>query len=166
MAFLPLMPNVLSDGALYFARQLVTRKLITERDEQIATLSFVGWAFGHIAQGMYDANGRPKNYSQLAAIQLGSLQKAGALEWKPNEDAANGTDKGCLTVHFDKWGQAVTDLTTVVAQIKARGDKPGAERLKAEWVDGEGDFKAFRATIAERWLRAPKASFVYSLTGL
>jgi len=154
------------NGALYFARQLVDRKLISERDEQIATLSYVGWAFGHIAQGMYDAQGRPKNYSQLAAIQFGSLQESGALEWKPNEPAANGKDRGCLDVHFDKWGTAVTDLTRVVAQIKARGDKPGAERLKAKWVDGEGDFKALRALIAERWLRAPRSSFVYSITGL
>lgn len=154
------------NGALYFARQLVNRKLISERDEQIATLSYVGWAFGHIAQGMYDAQGRPKNYSQLAAIQFGTLQEAGALEWKPNELAANGTDKGCLDVHFDKWGPAVTDLTRVVAQIKGRGDKPGAERLKAKWVDAEGDFKALRAIIAERWLRAPKGSYVYSIIGL
>ncbi|MET0789961.1 MAG: hypothetical protein ABW061_00440 [Polyangiaceae bacterium] len=154
------------NGALYFARALVARNLISERDEQIATLSFVGWAFGHVAQGMYDAQGRPKNYSQLAAIQLGSLQEAGALEWKAHELAANGTDNGCMEVHFDKWGSAVTDLTRVVARIKARGDKPGAEQLKAKWVDSEGDFKSLRAVVAERWLRAPKASFVYSLTGL
>jgi hypothetical protein len=153
-------------GALYFAHELLSRKLISEREAQISTLNSVGWVWAYIGEGMYDAQGRPKNYSQLAAIQFGSLQEAGALEWKPTEVAANGTDTGCLDVRFDRWGPAVTDLMRVVAQIKARGDKTAAERLKARWVDSEGDFKALRAIITERWLRRPKSSFVYSITGL
>jgi hypothetical protein len=35
--------------------------------------------------------------------------------------------------------------------------------MKAAFVDGKDAWAALRATIAERWLRAPKASFVYSL---
>jgi hypothetical protein len=50
-----------------------------------------------------------------------------------------------------------------VLQIKAAGDKARAEKLKAQFVDGKGEFATLRATIAERWLRAPKASFVYSV---
>jgi len=38
--------------------------------------------------------------------------------------------------------------------------------LKQRWVDDEGVFKEQRALIANRWLRSPKSSFVYSITGL
>ena len=38
-----------------------------------------------------------------------------------------------------------------------------AEKLKAQFVDGKDDFAKLRQTIAERWLRAQRASFVYSV---
>jgi hypothetical protein len=53
-----------------------------------------------------------------------------------------------------------------VLSIKARGDRAGAEQLKKQWVDGNGDWKKQRDIIAERYLRAPKATFVYSIGGL
>jgi len=150
-------------GALYFPAELAARKLISEREAQIADLTNVSWGLGHIADGMYDAQGKPKNYSQLAAIQIGSLEAAGALEWKPNEPAANGNDTGCIEIHFDKWNTGVTDLARQVLQIKSKGDRAGAELLKKKWVDDDGAFKQFRETVAQRWLRTPKSTFVYAL---
>jgi len=144
----------------------VDRHLITQTEADTEHLQEVAWTFGQVAQGMYDPQGKPKNYSQLAAIQLGSLSASGALEWKPNEPAANGSDKGCYEVHLDKWNAGATELARQVLQIKGRGDKASAEALKKRWVDDEGAFKEQRATIASRWLRSPKSSFVYSITGL
>jgi len=50
-----------------------------------------------------------------------------------------------------------------VLKIKATGDRAGAENLKAEFVDASNDFAKVKGAIAERWLRAPRATFVYSL---
>jgi hypothetical protein len=58
---------------------------------------------------------------------------------------------------------AVKTLETTVLQIKAKADKSAAERLKAEFVDAKDEFGNIRDTVTERWLRAPKATFVYSL---
>jgi hypothetical protein len=153
-------------AALYLPATLVSRQLITQAEADISHLQEVAWTFGQIGQGMYDPHGKPKNYPQLAAIQLGSLTASGAVEWKPDELAANGSDRGCYEVHLDEWNTGVSALAKQVLQIKGRGDKAGAEALKKRWVDDAGSFKAQRALIADRWLRSPKSSFVYSISGL
>lgn len=124
----------------------------------------IAWGFGHISRGMYTADGTPRNYSQLAAMQLGALMKSGAVAWQAHEPAANGTDQGCIEINFDALPAAVKSLETTVLEIKASGDKARAEQLKAQFVDAKDDFADIKAAIAERWLRAPKASFVYSVT--
>jgi hypothetical protein len=67
---------------------------------------------------------------------------------------------------LDKWNAGATELARQVLRIKARGDKAAAVALKKRWVDDLGAFTAQRAEIASRWLRSPKSSFVYSITGL
>jgi hypothetical protein len=153
-------------AALYFPAALVDRQLITQAEANTSRVQEVAWTFGQIAQGMYDPQGNPKNYSQLAAIQLGSLSTAGAVEWRPNELAANGSDQGCYEVQLDNWNAGASELARQVLQIKARGDKAFAQALKTRWVDDTGAFKQQRSVIANRWLRSPKSSFVYSITGL
>lgn len=150
-------------AALYFPRRLVERRLITEEEAVRALVQDVSWGFGHIAQGMYDAAGQPRHYSQLASIQLGSLTQANALAFRPDELAANGSDRGCFDVDFEHFQPAVDALFKRVLEIKAKGDRAGAEKLKNEWVDADNAWKQTRALISERWLRAPKASFVYSI---
>ena len=92
--------------------------------------------------------------------------RAGALEWKDAEIAGDAVDRGCFELHWDKWPAAVADLATRVLRIKSRGDRLGAERLKKEWVDDDNDWKRLRQVIAERWLRVPSGTFVYSVSGL
>ena len=155
-------------AALYFPATLVDRHLITQAEADTSHLQEIAWTFGQVAQGMYDPQGKPKNYSQLAAIQLGSLSMtgSGAVEWKASETAANGSDKGCYEVHLDRWNAGATELAQHVLQIKGRGDKAAALALKKRWVDDAGAFTEQRALIANRWLRSAKSSFVYSITGL
>lgn len=61
------------------------------------------WAFGHVAQGMYDDERQPKSDSQLAAIQLGLLRRDGVLTWRPKARAANGQDVGCFAARSRRW---------------------------------------------------------------
>ncbi len=57
----------------------------------------------------------------------------------------------------------MTTLAKRVLKVKGKGDKADAEKMKAEYVDADDEWKKLREVIAERWLRAPKASFVYSV---
>ncbi|HEY1098868.1 MAG TPA: hypothetical protein VGF99_08060, partial [Myxococcota bacterium] len=149
-------------AALYFSDWLVERKLLDKADADKSHLRDVTWAFGHIAQGMVNAEGKPKPYSQLAAIQMGFLNDKGALVFKPEEKAANGEDLGCFEVDLTKWAPAVIDLAKIVFGVKGRGDKALAEKTRDQWVKDGTPWATLRGTIKERWLRAPKASFVYS----
>jgi hypothetical protein len=152
------------NSALYLVPWLAARGLFTPQEVKHLEYEGVSWMFGHISRGMYAADGTPFNYSQLAAIQLGSFIQSSAITWKPAESAANGSDRGCLEIDFDRLPEAVQALETTVLQLKARGDKAAAERLKAKYVDDKDDYAATKATITERWLRAPRATFVYGLT--
>ena len=150
-------------SSMYLVDWLADKGLFTPDEAKKIHLRDVAWMFGHISRGMYAADGTPKNYSQLSAMQLGSFVRAGAITWKADEPAANGSDRGCLSVDFKALSEAVKSFETTVLEIKASGDKPRAEKLKADFVDGKGDFNALREVITERWLRAPKATFVYSV---
>lgn len=151
-------------AALYYTDWLVGKNQL---DKASADKSFVRdmfWAFGHVSRGMYEDNHHPKNYSQLAAIQVGWLMKNGAMAWRDAEAAANGKDKGCFAIDLPKVPVAVTSLMTEVAQIKGKGDKARAEALLRDWVDVTGDKKKVHEVITERMTRAPKQTFVYSVT--
>jgi hypothetical protein len=153
-------------AALHFPQRLVERTLIPGLEAERVYIQEVAWAFGHIAQGMYDAGGQPRHYGQLASIQLGSLIRGSALAWKTDQVAANGSDRGCYELDFERFPGAAAALLKQVLEIKARGDRAAAEKLKADWVDADSDWKIARGVIAERWLRAPKASYVYSIEGV
>jgi hypothetical protein len=151
------------NSALFFADWLADKKLISADEAARAHVQDIAWALGHISRGMYDSDNKPKNYSQLASIQVGFFRKAGGLTYKPDELAANGKDKGCLEADPVKLKAAIADLEKQVLGIKGRGDRTGAEKLKADFVDAQDEWAKLRASLSERWLRAPKASFVYSV---
>jgi hypothetical protein len=155
------------NSALYLLSMLQARGVL-QPDEVLRTLrESLAWAFGHISRGMYAADGTPRNYSHLAAIQVGSFVDSGALQWLPDELAADGKDKGCLQVDYAKLPGSIEKLETTVLQIKSRADRKGAEALLARYVDDKDDaYAGIKAAITERYLRSPKASFVYSVSGL
>ncbi len=147
-------------AALWYVDLLVKKGVITEQEARETYGDSIFWALAHIARGMYDGAGRPKPYSQLAAIQVGFLMNEGAITFDAEMMAANGADKGAFTLHFDKMPAAVEKLMKVAGQLKAKGDKKGAEKIVKTYVDGK--LVPFQE-ITERVLRLPKASFVYSL---
>ena len=151
-------------SALYLTYWLADKGLFSDEEVRKIQTRNVAWAFGHISRGMYAAGGTPRHYSQLSAIQIGSLIEAGAIAWHADQPAANGSDQGCAKLNFEALAKAIEDLETAVLQIKASGDKARAEELKAKFVDADDEFARIKQAIAERWLRAPRASFVYSVT--
>ncbi len=150
-------------AALYFTDWLAEKGLATRELAEQAHVRDVTWAFGHISRGLYDAEGKPKPYSQLAAIQVGFLMKEGAISWKAEEVAANGSDKGCFELDLSRFPPAIDKLTGVVLAIKGKGDVAGANALKQKFVDDEGEWKRLVGILGERYLRWPRASFLYSV---
>ena len=147
-------------GALYLLEFLRTKKIISDELAAQSYADAIVWALGHTSQGMYTGSGERKTYGNVAAIQIGFLLDKGALTWDPKAAAANGTDKGALVLHPAKLVPAVNEMMKVVAGIKARGDRKAAEALAKKYVDGK---IVPHKTIQERFLRFPKASFVYTV---
>ena len=163
-------------SALYLADWLKDKGELGAKEADEAHVRDLTWAFGHISRGMFDDAGHPRNYSQLAAIQLGVLEKSGAVIFRESELAANGTDKGCFSLDAEKFPAAAKELVTAVLQVKAKGDKATAEQWLNEYVgapphsesadagtpsDAGSPVLGQHAIIRERILRSPKASFVY-----
>jgi hypothetical protein len=152
--------------ALYLLGLLESRGVL-QPDEVLRTLrGSLAWAFGHISRGMYTADGTPRNYSHVGAIQIGAFLDAGALKWQSTEPAANGKESGCMEVDYAQLPAAIESLEKTVLGIKSRADRAGADALLAKYVDDKGGYAAVKAAITERYLRSPKASFVYSISGL
>jgi hypothetical protein len=155
-------------AAIYFPELLVRKKLVPRRDADVGRAGEVAYAFGSVAQGMFDSQGRPKTYSQISSVILGALQRGGVLEWRADELAGNARDRGCFELHDDRWQAAVAPLARQVLRIKSKGDRAAAERLLKPWIDDSEDneWRKLRALIAERWLREPRGAYVYSMGGL
>lgn len=147
-------------GALYFIDYIQKKGIISPELAKQTYLDSITWCFGHISRGMYTPDGHRKAYSQLAAIQIGYLMDQGAIHWDDKAKAANGKDTGAFVVDFDKLPAATTKLMKLVATIKAKNDKKGAEALAKKYVDGQ---VVPQKAIAKRFLRFPKTSFVYSI---
>jgi len=150
-------------SALYLSGWLVERGALDAEHALKTRVRDLAWMFGHISRGMTSADGRPKPYSQLSAIQLGSLIEAGAVTWSSTKKAQNGADTGCFDVDRAKLPGAIDALSRVVLGAKARGDRPAAEALLTRFVVEGNPHQAVFATVAERWLRADRASFVYAV---
>lgn len=150
-------------SALYLTDWLVVKGINSPTQARAGHLANIIWAFGHISEGMWGAEGASKPYAQLAAIQVGSFLKDGAMVFRPEGEAQNGRDKGCFDVVPGKLAVAIEALEKQVLAIKATGDKKAAIALRDAHVEGSAEWKQLRALITERWLRLPKASFVYSI---
>jgi hypothetical protein len=148
---------------MYLTQWLAGKGIFTDDEVRRIQLRNIAWAFGHIARGMYTPDGTPRNYSHLAAMQVGAFMKAGAITWKPDEMAANGKDKGCIEINFEVLPKAIESFEATVLRIKGSGDKAAAAKLQADFVDAKDDYGKLKGVMAERWLRSPKASFVYSV---
>lgn len=148
-------------GALFFVDFLKNHNYLSEEDAAKVYTHSVFWSFGHLSRGLKEANGKPKPYSMLSGIQLSFLQEQGAVEWVADELAANGKEKGYFKINYDKMAEASAKLMKEVVEIKVTGDNERAVNFIQKYTDGSLD-KLHLETIAERLLRYPKNSFVYS----
>jgi hypothetical protein len=148
-------------GALFLTEFLRAKKIIPDDLAGQVYADGIVWAFGHTSQGMYTGDGQRKTYSHLAAIQIGFLMEKGALTWSKDAKAANGKDTGAFTIHKDKLIPVIDEMMKLAAGIKSRGDKAAADALIKKYVDSSEVVP--HDIIKERFLRHPKANFVFSV---
>ena len=146
-------------GAMYWLDWLGKKGVVTADLQKQAYSAWLAWCLRHIASGMHSGM-EDQPYAQLAAIQVGFLLDEGALTFGADTPAANATDKGAFTMHFDKLPAAFEKLMKVVATLKAKNDKPAADALVAKYVDGT---VVPMKLVTERELRFPQTTYVYAV---
>ncbi len=146
-------------GAMFYLDWLRQKGLVTAVEQSRAYAAWLAWSMRHVAAGVHSGSD-DEAYGQLAAIQLGFAIDQGALAWSDSAPAANATDHGAFSVHYDRLPATFEKLMKTVGTIKATGDKVGAEALVSRYVDGT---VVPLSTIAERVLRLPQSSVVYSV---
>ncbi len=146
-------------GALYYMPMLAEKGLVDKALVRKSWVASISWAFGHISRGMVDGDGQPKTYSQLSAIQVGELVRAGAMRW------VDGADGGRFELDFDKVGPVIADLMKRVGQIMATGDVIAAKALIERNVSAEGLALIHADAITDRSLRFARPSFIYGVRG-
>lgn len=150
-------------GALWYLDFLRKKGILSEKQVKEAYTHAVNWCFGHISRGMFTAGGNPKPYSQLSAIQVGSLVNDGAMSFVSSTDPASGETMDRFKIDYDKFPAAVENLMKKVVTIYANGDAAGAKELIDNYVTGEDSRLVHMKDIADRILKFPKASFYYSV---
>ncbi|HOX42555.1 MAG TPA: hypothetical protein PK668_03105 [Myxococcota bacterium] len=151
-------------GSLLFVDLLRQKGLLSAEDAERVYLHALVWCFGHIARGLFEADGSPKHYSQVAAVQVAFLSREGALQWRPDQPAADGQAQGRFEVRFERLPAAAEKLMGLAARALATGDPAQARDLLEPYLRGEHLPLVRQADVAARYLRFPKASFVYSVT--
>jgi hypothetical protein len=149
-------------AALYFTEELAAQGVLPEDMVMPMHISDLGWAMGQVARGMRTAEGSPKAYPRLAAVQLGWLIDEGALTWEQSL-AASGADTGCFELHVDALPAAIDSLAAEVFRIKGAMDVPAAEALETRYVEPDGGAPAWHAILEARFQREPQPSFTYTL---
>ncbi|HEX8796657.1 MAG TPA: hypothetical protein VF765_37155 [Polyangiaceae bacterium] len=146
-------------GGIYWLDWLRGRSIVTPELQKQAYAAWMAWALRHISVGVHSGTG-DEPYAQLAAVQLGFAMDDGAVTFDPAASAANGTDKGAFTIHYDKLPATLEKLMKRITTIKATNDKAAAEALVAQYVDGP---TVPQKTIADRELRFPQLNYVYAV---
>ncbi|MEM1025052.1 MAG: hypothetical protein AAGD10_08100 [Myxococcota bacterium] len=146
--------------AQHLVHRLAARDLVDQEAVRGMFTFATLWALSHFSREMYGPGGIPRPYSHLAAIELGLLQREGALRWV-QEKAANGRDEGCFQIDFERLGPGLEATAREVLRIKAGGLEKRAAFMMKTYVDGLDP--ELHQAIGERWRRFPRASFMYGI---
>ena len=101
---------------------------------------------------------------EIDAFLLPYLDQKDDLLADPPLDLVRAEDVADYPTDFSAMSPEWIDkLAKRVLMAKGKGDAKDAAKMRATFVDSKDQWAELRATITERWLRASKASFVYSL---
>lgn len=150
-------------GGIWFAQFLHKKGLITKERLYKQYTDFVFSCFNHISRGMYTPGGNPKVYSQISAIQIGTLLKDGALVKVKVKDPKNKNITWKYRINFGKFGKSMERLIAKAAKIKATGSEGTAKKMVKYYVKGSGSKRIPMQEIGRRYRSYPKENYYYSV---
>ncbi len=150
-------------GALYFVAFLLADGAIDDRLARQIYVHELAWALEFMGRGLFGADGRPKTYGQVGAVQIGFFLKSGVLRWVPAPPEAPAGSGGRFEVDLARLPAAVTDLMRQVGHVKARGEVAAARALVDPFLTGPETALLQLDEVSARVRSQPKASFVYAI---
>jgi hypothetical protein len=150
-------------GALFYVSMLKDKGLLTgDQVMQIYSSSML-WCFNHISKGMFTADGNPKTYSQLSAIQIGAFLEDGAIKRVSYTDPETKKEDWRFEVDFAKLPRSIERLMERVGKIKASGNLAGAKEFIDHFISGKGASIIPFDDIGKRYRSVAKENFAYSI---
>ena len=150
-------------GALWYIDFLAKKGILTDEEVKKLYTHSIYWCFGHISRGMFTGSGSPKPYSQLAAVQIGTFVKDGALSFINTTDPETGEKMDKFQIDFEKLPASIEGLMKMTGGIMANGNAAAAEALISNYVKGPDSRLVQMEEIQDRILKYSKASFYYSV---
>ncbi len=150
-------------GGIWFIDYLRGKGYFDQKRANEIYTAAIDWCFNHISRGMFTATGNPKAYSQLAAIQIGTFVRDGALTWVPNVDPQNDGVLGRFQINYDKLPASIEGLMRKTGQVMASGDAASAKTLIDDFTAGEGSKLVRMKEVEDRYLGFTKASFDFAV---
>ncbi|HPM41336.1 MAG TPA: hypothetical protein PLY45_02740, partial [bacterium] len=148
-------------GAIWYIDFLRRKGVVSDAMAKELYADAIVWCLGHISRGMFTSTGNPMAYSQLAAVQIGSLVEDGAIEWR--EGGAAGAGSGRFHIIFEKLPGAIENLMRKMGTAYASADAAAVKNLIDRYVTGEKAGLVRMKEIEDRFLKFPKQSFYYSV---
>jgi hypothetical protein len=143
-------------GGLYWVGWLNAKGVISDDMARDLYTDAILWAIGHISQGMKDADGSPKTYSQLSGIQIRHFLSTGAMS----------IENGKFRIHHEKMHASIRELFQIVITIQVTGDGDKAIALRQDITEGEGYSAIHVKTIQDLYAPYPRVSFDLQVAGL
>jgi hypothetical protein len=150
-------------GGIWYLGYLVEKGLITPAQQKEAYTASIFWCFNQLSRGLFTADGNPKTYAQISAVQLGTYLRTGVLRQEPFLDPVSGREDWRFEIDFAKMPEVVAQLMAQVGQIKASGNTAAAEALIQDFVSGAGAKAIPFDEIARRYRSMAKESFSYGI---
>lgn len=141
---------------LHFCAWGTRNGLFTEEQQRKKYTRQLMWALEKISHGMFNADGKPETYNQLAAVQLHRLLDHGAIEYKD----------GKFRINFEKYPEVIEAFLTEIQANQIHGDKAAIEALYARTVSDEGQALIHADRIKEVYAEIPYESYVFRAAGL
>ena len=141
---------------LHFCGWGTENGLFTEDQQRKKYTRQLMWALEKISHGMFDADGKPETYNQLAAVLLHRLLDHGAVEYKD----------GKFRIDFEKYPEVIEAFLAEIDDNQIHGDKAAIEFMYAETVDSEGQATIHADRIGEIYETIPYESYTFRSVGL
>lgn len=143
-------------SGLHFVAWGTQRGVFTANEQKARYVRQLMWALEKISHGMFDADGKPETYNQLAAVLLHRLFDHGAVTYQD----------GKFQIHFEKYPEVIETFLAEIQANQIHGDKAAIEAMYARTVDDKGQAAIHAGRINEMYAEIPYESYTFRATGL